>query len=85
LLSKNIKTKTHRNRILSVVLHGCETWSLTLTEECRQRVFENRVLRKIFGPKRNDVTGKWRRLQNKELYAVYSSPNIIRVIKSRRV
>jgi hypothetical protein len=56
-----------------------------LREECRLRVFENRVLRRIFGPKRDEVTGKWRRLHNKELYALYSSTNIIRVIKSRRL
>jgi hypothetical protein len=56
-----------------------------LREECRLRVFENKVLRRIFGPKRDEVTGKWRRLHNKELYALYSSPNIIRVIKSRRL
>jgi hypothetical protein len=70
---------------LPVVLYGCESWSLILTEERRLRVFENRVLRRIFGPKRDKVTGKWRRLHNKELYALYSSPNIIRVIKSRRL
>jgi hypothetical protein len=56
-----------------------------LREECRLRVFENRVLRRIFGPKRDEVTGEWRRLHNKELYALYSSPDIIRVIKSRRL
>jgi hypothetical protein len=71
--------------MLPVVLYGCESWSLTLREECRLRVFENRVLRKIFGPKRDEVTGNWRRLHNKELYALYSSPNIIRVMKSRRL
>jgi hypothetical protein len=65
-------------------MYGCETWSLTLREECRLRVFENSVLRRIFGPKREEVTGEWRRLHNKQLYAMYSSPNIIRVIKSRR-
>jgi hypothetical protein len=56
-----------------------------LREECRLRVFENRVLRRIFGPKRDEVTGEWRRLHNKELYALYSSPNIIQMIKSRRL
>jgi hypothetical protein len=64
-----------------VVLYGCETWSLTFREKCRLRVFENKVLRRIFGPKSDEVTGEWRRLHNKELYALYSSPNIIRVIK----
>jgi hypothetical protein len=66
-----------------VVLHGYETWYLTLREE--HRVFENRVLRKIFGPKRNEVTGGWRKLHNEELRDLYSSPSIIRVIKSRRM
>jgi hypothetical protein len=65
-------------------LYGCETWSLTFREECRLKVFENRVLlRRIFGPLRNEVTGEWRRLHNEEFYAQYSSLNIIRVIKSR--
>ena len=83
LLSKSVKIKTFRSIIiLPVVLYGCETWSLTLREECRLRVFENKVLR-IFGPERDEVTGEWRRLYNKELYAMYSSPNIIRVIKLR--
>jgi hypothetical protein len=71
--------------IMPVVLYGCESWSLTLREECRLRVFENKVLRRIFGPKRDEVTWEWRRLHNKELHAVYSSPSIIRVIKSRRL
>jgi hypothetical protein len=70
---------------LPVGLFGCETWSLTLRKECRLRVFENTVLRRIFGPKRDEVTGEWRRLHNEELYALYSSPAIIRVIKSRRL
>jgi hypothetical protein len=83
LLSKNVKIKIYRTIILPVVLYGCETWSLTLREECRLRIFENKVLRRIFGPKRDEVTGEWRRLHNKELYALYSSPNSIRVIKSR--
>jgi hypothetical protein len=85
LLSKNVKLKIYRTIILPVVLHGCESWSLTLREESRLRVFENKVLRRIFGPKRDEVTGEWRRLNNKELYALYSSPNIILVIKSRRL
>jgi hypothetical protein len=85
LLSKIIKIKIYRTIILPVVLYGCVTWSLTLREECWLRVFENKVLRRIFGPKRDEVTGEWRRLHNKELYALYSSPNIIGVIKSRRL
>ena len=68
-----------------MVLYGCETWSLTLREERRLRVFENRVLRKVFGPKRDDVTGKWRKLHNEELNDLYSLPNIVRVVKSRRM
>jgi hypothetical protein len=63
---------------------GCETWSLTLREECRLRVFENRVLRRIFGPKVDRATREWRRLHNEELYAMYSSPNIIRMTKLRK-
>jgi hypothetical protein len=63
----------------------CETWSLTLREEHRLRVFENRVLRRIFGPKRDEVTGDWRKLHNEELHNLYFSPNIIRIIKSRRM
>jgi hypothetical protein len=85
LLSKTGKIKIHRSVILPVVLYGCETWSLILREGCPLRVLENRVLRRIFGPKRGDVTGEWRRLHDKELYAMYSSPNIIKVIKSRRL
>jgi hypothetical protein len=71
--------------ILLVVLYGCETWSLTLREERRLRVFENRVLRKILGPKRDEVIWEWRRLHNEELNEQYSSANIVRVIKSRRI
>jgi hypothetical protein len=69
----------------SVVLYGCETWSLTLREEHRLRVFENRVLRRIFEPKRHEVTGEWRKLHNEELCDFYSSPSLIRIIKSRRM
>jgi hypothetical protein len=68
-----------------VVLYGCETWSLTLREEHRLRVFENRVLGRIFGPKRDEVTGGWRKPHNEELYNLYSSPSIIRTIKTRRM
>jgi hypothetical protein len=66
-----------------VVLYGCETWSLTVREEHRLRVFENRVLRKEFGPKRDEVTGEWRKLHNEELNDLYSLPNIVREVKSR--
>jgi hypothetical protein len=68
-----------------VVLNGCETWSLTLREEHRLRGFENGVLRKIFGPKRDEVIGSWRKLHNEELYDLYGSPSIIRIIESRRI
>jgi hypothetical protein len=68
-----------------VVLCGCETWSRTLREEQGLRVFENRVLRRIFGPKRDEVTGEWRQLHNEELHDLYSSPSIIRIIKSRKM
>jgi hypothetical protein len=71
--------------ILPVVLYGCETWSLALREEHRLGVFENRVLRKIFGPRRDEVTGEWRKLHNEELHDLYSSPSIIRIIKARRM
>jgi len=84
LISKNIKITIHRTIILTVVLYGCETWSLTLREERKLRVFENRVLRRLFGPKRDEVTGEWRKLHNEELIYLYSSPNIIRVFKSRK-
>ena len=70
---------------MPVVLYGSETWSLTLRDERRLRVFENRVLRRIFGPKRDEVTGEWGKLHNKELSNLYSSPSIVRVIKSRRM
>jgi hypothetical protein len=84
-VKKTLKIRTYKTIILPVVLYWCETWSLTLREEDRLRVFANRVLRKIFGPKRNEVTGKWRKLHNEELRDLYSSPSIIRIIKSRRM
>jgi hypothetical protein len=80
LLSRNLKVKIYKTIILPVVLYGCETWSLTLREEHRLRVFENRVLRRIFGPKRDEVTGEWRKLHSGELQHLYSSPDIIRQI-----
>jgi len=67
LLSKNVKIKIHRTIVLPVVLYGCETWSLTLREERRLSVFENRVLRRIFGSKRDEVTAEWRKIHNEEL------------------
>jgi hypothetical protein len=78
-----IAVTVKKTMILPVVLYGCETLSVTLKEEHRLRVFENRLLRKIFGPKRDEVTGDWRKLHNEELYNLYSSPSIIRMIKSR--
>ena len=83
LLSKDTKIKVHRTIILPVVLYGCETWSLTLREESRLRVFENIVMRRIFGSKRDEVKGEWRELHKEELNDLYCSPNIVRVIKSR--
>ena len=80
LLSKNLKIKIYSNIILPFVLYGCETWALTLREERKLKVSENMVLRRIFGPRRDEVTGEWRRLDNEELNDLYSSPNIVRVI-----
>jgi hypothetical protein len=85
-LSKcNTKIRLYRTILLPVVLHVCETLSQTLREEQRLRVFESRVLRRVFGPKRDEVTGQWRRLHNGKLNDLYSSPNIVGVIKSRRM
>jgi len=85
MLYKNIKVKKCIKIIFPVVLYGCETWSLILPEELRLRVFENRELRRIFGLKRDEVRGEWRKLHNEELNDTYPSPNIFRVIKSRRM
>jgi hypothetical protein len=79
-LSGNVKIKIYKTIILPVILYGCETLSLTLREEHSLRVFENRVLRRICGPKRDEVTGGWRKLHNEELHGFYSSPSIVRVI-----
>ena len=83
LLSRNLEIEIYRTTIF--LLYGCGTWSLTLRKECGLRVFENRVLRKIFGPKRDKGTGEWRKLHNEELNHLYSSPNIVQVIKLRRI
>jgi len=85
LLSINLKIKLYRTIILPVVLFGCETWSLILRKEPGLRVFEKRVLRRVFGPKRDGVTGEWRKLHNEEHTDLYPLPNIVRVVKSRRL
>ena len=84
LLSKNIKAKIYRSIILPVFVYGCEIWSLTLREERRLRVFENRAVMRIFGPKGDEETREWKKLHNEELNDLYS-PSILRVIKSRRM
>jgi hypothetical protein len=83
LLSRNLNIRIYKNTILPVVLYEFETWSLTLREEHRLRAFENRVLRRIFGQKGDEVTGEWRKLHNEEIHDLYSSPSIIRIIKLR--
>jgi len=85
LLSKILKVKLYRTIVLPVVLYGCENWSLTLREELSLRVFENRVLRRVFGPKMDELTGEWRKLHNEEHRDLYNLPNIMRVVKSRRM
>jgi hypothetical protein len=85
LLSKNININIYIIIIFPAALYGYDTWSLTLREKLGLRVFENRVLRKIFGPKMDKVTGKWRKLHNEELHDLYSSPNIVWVMKSGRM
>ena len=85
LISKKLKIKIYRTIILPVVLYGCENWSLTPRDERRLRVFENRVLRRVFGSKRDEITGEWRKLYNEEFSDLYSLPNIVRVVKSRRM
>jgi hypothetical protein len=85
LLSKNVKVRIYKIIILPVVLHGCETWSLTVREEHKLRVCENRILNRIFGPKMDGVTGRWRKVHNEELHILNSSPIIIKIIKSRRM
>jgi len=85
LLTKNLKIKIYRTIILPVVFYGCEIWSLTRREERKLRVFEDMLLRRIFGPRRDEVTGEWKRSHNEELNELYSSLNIVQVIISRRM
>jgi hypothetical protein len=85
MLSRDLTIIIYKTIILPAVLYGCETWSLTLREEHRLRVFENRVLRRIFEPQRDEVTGEWRKLHSGQIHDLYSSPSIIRIIKSRRM
>jgi hypothetical protein len=82
---KNLKIRLYKAIILPVVLYGCGTWSLILREEHRLTVCKNRMLRRIFGPKMDEVMGERRKLHNKELNDLYSSPSIIRIIKLRRM
>jgi hypothetical protein len=85
LLSRIVKIRIYKTIILPVVLYGFEIWSLTLGEKQRLKAFENRVLRRIFGPKTDEVTGEWRKLHNEELRDLYYSPSLIRIIDSRRM
>jgi hypothetical protein len=85
LLSRYVNAKIYKTIILPVALYGCETCPVTLREKNRLRVFENRVLRRIFGPKMDEATGEWRKLNSEELHNLYSSPDIIRQIRPRRM
>ena len=85
LISRKLKLKIYRTVILPVILYCCKSWSTTLADEHKLRVFENRVLGKIYGPKRDEMTGEWRRLHNEELHGLYDSPDVIRIMKSRRI
>ena len=84
-ITRLLRVMTVSDHVIYFGRFGLSTWSLTLREERKLRVFENMVLRRIFGPRRDEVTGEWRRLHNEELNNLYSSPNIVRVIKSRRM
>jgi hypothetical protein len=84
-MSKDLKIRIYKAIILPLVLYGCVTWSLIVREEHRPRVLENRVQRRIFGPKRDEVTGEWRKLHNEELCDLYISPSIIRIMKSKKM
>jgi hypothetical protein len=85
LLSKNLKITIYKTIILPVLLYGCEIWPLTLREEHRLGVFKNRVLRRIFGPKKNELTGEWRKLHSEELHDLNSSQSIIKIMKGKRM
>jgi hypothetical protein len=82
---ENVKIRIYKTIILPVDLYECKTWSLTLREDYKLRVSGNRVLRRIFGPRKHEVTGGWRKLHSEELHDLYSSPSIIRIIKPRRM
>ena len=85
LISRKLKLKIYRTVILPVILYGCESWSTTVADEQKLRVFENKILRKIYGPKRDEMTGEWRRLHNEELHGLYDSPDVVKIMKSRRL
>jgi len=87
LISRKLKLKIYKTVILSIILYGCESWSTTLADEHTLRVFENKVLRKIYGPKREEMTGEWRRLHNEVLHGLYDSPEVVKTteIKTSKV